>query len=191
MVQLLIVSVGRFWKLVVRVTYTGTPDTSRARSGRRCSPRLTFYLVKYDKYGGEFVEHHNWLVIKHGNSYYRRDDFDFSIDWSQTARTDENLETIARAFVLMSLPDYLDEEIVFFDWGEGSWPAGFGLHYNYGIKSWTKIQGLKLQWYFLFDEEGLLGVDGFAPERNVGDYIDVPFEELPVPPRQRLAYWRK
>jgi hypothetical protein len=154
-------------------------------------PDTVFYLVKYDLYGGEFAEHHNWLAIKRMGDYLIRDDFQLLLGGNHVFVTDENRETIARAFVLMSLPDYLDEEIVFSDWEEGSWPAGFGMHYNYRIKSWTKIQGLKFQWYFLFDEEGLLGVDGGAPERNVGDYIDVPFEELPVPPRQRLKYWRK
>jgi hypothetical protein len=154
-------------------------------------PRSTFYLVKYDQYGGEFVEHHNWLAIKKASSYLSRDDFQLMLELEQVVITDENRETVARAFVLMSLPDYLDEEIVFSDWEEGSWPAGFGLYYNYAITAWTKIQGLKFQWYFLFDEEGLLSVDGFAPERNVGEYIDVPFEELPVPSRQRLKYWRK
>ncbi len=154
-------------------------------------PGAVCYLVKYDRYGGEFIERHNRLVIKQTGDYLSRDDFNSMLEWEQVMITDENRETVARAFVLMSLPDYLDEEIVFSDWEEGSWPAGFGLHYNYAITAWTKIQGLKFQWYFLFDEDGLLAANGFAPEHNVGDYIDVPFEELPVPSRQKLDYWRK
>jgi hypothetical protein len=62
--------------------------------------------------------------------------------------------------------------------------------YHWSVIS-QHVTTTKFQWYFLFDEEGLLAANGFAPERNVGDYIDVPFEELPVPSRQKLDYWRK
>jgi hypothetical protein len=154
-------------------------------------PWAVFYLVKYDRYGGEFNEHHNQLIIEDWGERLSRDDFHRLLGANHIFVTNENRETVARAFVLISLPDYLDEEIVFSDWEEGSWSAGLGFYYNYKIKSWTKIQGIKYQWYFIFDEEGLLSGVGDVIEYGIGDYVDVPHEELPPPSYLTLEYWRK
>ncbi len=154
-------------------------------------PWAVFYLVKYDRYGGEFNEHRNRLIIEDWGDRLIRDDFHRLLGANHVFVTDENREMVARAFVLMSLADYLDEEIVFSDWEEGSWSAGLGLHYNYAITSWSRIQGLKMQWYFLFDDEGLFGATGYVVEHDVGDYIDVSHEELSPPSYLNLEYWRK
>ena len=154
-------------------------------------PYTEFYLVKYDRYGSEFVETRNVLIVEQDGRRFSLKEFHTLLGWNHIKITDENREPVAKAFVLMSLEDYLDEEIVFSDWEEGSWPSAIRMPYNYTITAWTKIQGLKFEWLFLFDEEGLFGAEGLAIERNIGDYIDVPFENLPTPSRIDLTYWRK
>ena len=158
-------------------------------------PRVKFYLVKYDVYENTYPRNppfrRSALIIKEWGDYLSREDFNLMLDWDQITVTDENRELVARTFVLMSLPDYLDEEIVFSGWEEGSWPSDINKPYNYAITSWTKIQGLKIQWLFIFHEGNLLTAWGEVIEHNVGDYIDVPFEELPPPLYTTLEYWRK
>ncbi len=102
--------------------------------------------------------------------------------------TDGNRELVAKAFALMTISDYLEEEIVFSDWEEGSWPGSFDWRYNYSLKAWTKIQGLKIRWWFIFQDDRLRVTDGAAIEHQVGDYIDVPFTKLSPPSRDTFTY---
>ncbi len=61
--------------------------------------------------------------------------------------------------------------------------------YNYAITVWTKIQGLRIEYLFVFDD-GLFGALGVVREYHTGEYIDVPFENLPLPSAGDLEYWR-
>jgi hypothetical protein len=130
------------------------------------------------------------LVVEYVGQRFSRDEFNLLLGYNGVVPGEGNFELVAKAFVLISLPDYLEEEIVFSDWQEGSWPSRIRRPYNYSITSWTRIQGIRIQWYFLFDEEGLHGAGAGAIEHNVGDYIDVPFEELSPPYYTELEYWR-
>jgi hypothetical protein len=157
-------------------------------------PWTVFYLVRYDEHVNTYPRHppsrHNTLVIHDWGDYLSREDFHRLLGGHQVMVTDENRELVARAFVLVSMPDYLEGEIVFSDWEEGSWPSDWAGPYSHRVTVWTKIQGVRMQWYFLFDDKGLLSAKGGIVEYNVGDYIDVPFERLPLE-RLDLEYWRK
>jgi len=88
----------------------------------------------------------------------------------------------------MTLADYLDGEIVFTDWMEGNWPAMTG-DFNYALVGWTEIQGLKVSWGFMFQNNRLTEVEGpFVSERHTGNYVDVSFDTLPWP-SPRTYYW--
>jgi hypothetical protein len=155
-------------------------------------PHTEFFLVKSDRYGGEFgPETHNRLIIESWwGERLGREDFHILMGGEHVSVTDENRELVAKAFVLIFLADYLEEEIIFSDGEEGSWPSDIRKSYDYRITAWTKIQGLEFEWLFMFHEGGVFGAEGVVTERNVGDYIDVPFERLPVPSGQELSYWR-
>ncbi|MEE8390642.1 MAG: hypothetical protein V3S14_07600 [Anaerolineae bacterium] len=155
-------------------------------------PYTEFFLVKADRYGGEFgPETHNRLIIEAWwDKRLSREDFHTLMGGEHVSVTDENRELVAKAFVLVFLADYLEEEIVFSDGEEGSWPSDIRKPFDYRITAWTRIQGLKFEWLLMFHEGEIFGAEGLVIERNVGDYIDVPFERLPVPSMQQLSYWR-
>ncbi len=158
-------------------------------------PRAEFFLIKYDRAskGWRVPQQNSVLVIEQdGQRYYDYDDrtFERLLTTNHVVITSTNRELVAKAFVLIALPDYLEEEIVFSDWKQGSWPSRIALPYNYMLIEWTKIQGLKIGWWFIFDE-GLYNARGAVMEFNIGNYIDVPFERLPLPSPERLEYWRR
>ncbi len=153
-------------------------------------PNTKFILAKSYLYGNEpGARRRNQLIIEHATSRYDLSDFQRLLDANRIVVTDQNRELVAKAFVLMALPDYLDEDIVFSDWKEGSWPSEWWEPYNYTITAWTKIQGLKIRWRFLFREGRLPVVRGVIIEQNIGDYIDVSFRTLPPPSQEQLTYW--
>ncbi len=157
-------------------------------------PDANFSLVEYNLYGrGESgaQNHHVLIAEQWGDRLRFEKDFQLLMGLNHIRVTDENRELVAKAFVLTALSDYLAEDIVFSDWEEGSWPGPVRLRYNYSITAWTEIQGLEIEWVFLFDKEGLLGAEGFVVESNIGDYIDVPFNRLPPPSHENLTYWRQ
>ncbi len=112
---------------------------------------------------------------------YSAETFDRLLAANSITITDENRELVAKAVALMMLPDYLEEEITFYDWAETDRYAILDWHYNYTLMAWTKIQGLKVQWWFMFEDGHLRLSDGGVRERQVGDYIDVPFTKLAPP----------
>jgi hypothetical protein len=155
-------------------------------------PRTNFFLVKTTLYGSESSRQSNWLIVEQDGQRYTAKTFDRLLEANGIATiTDENRELVAKAFALMTIPDYLEAEVAFTKWEEGSWPSSIRLDYNYALTAWTKIQGLKAQWRFLFYEGLLIGANGYVPEYGIGDYIDVPFERLPGPSPDSLSYWRR
>jgi hypothetical protein len=106
--------------------------------------------------------------------------------------TEQNRETVAKAFVLMALAYYLDGDVVFSDAGEIDVQGGLpSERYNFGITAWTKLQGLKITYGFLFEKGRLLQVAGSVIEPYTGDYIDVPPElfPYPVPLPLNFSFW--
>ncbi|MCX7683192.1 MAG: hypothetical protein N2508_14710 [Anaerolineae bacterium] len=141
-------------------------------------PTARFLLIEYDLYGGEFVQHRTILFAEQDGQRYLLPR-DLKVLFDPVVVTDENRELVARALVLMLLPDYLRGEIVFSDAREidkqGVAPYE---RYNYAITAWTQIRGLKIEWWFVFYGGHLIYASGEIVERNVGEYIDVPPEEL-------------
>jgi len=156
------------------------------------SPETEFFVVKRVVHGGEYPQQHNMLVIEQDGQHYTAETFDRLLEANGiTEITDENRELVARALVLMTLPDYLEEEITFSELVEGDWPAPLGFRYNYALTVWTKMQGLSIGYHFLFDQGRLRMIRGIVGARNTGDYIDVSLEELPGPSKDSMthSYW--
>ncbi len=154
-------------------------------------PQTEFFLVKtYLVSGGEPEEGggpRNWLIIEHDGQRYTADTFDRLLKANGVITiTNENRELVAKAFALMTIPDYLEEEIVFTEWEKGDWPASFGERYNYRLTAWTRILGLRPRWNFIFRDGRLREADGGVLEYQVGDYIDVP--NLMPPSRDAFLY---
>ncbi len=143
-----------------------------------------FFLVKGYLYGeGSGGGPRNLLIVEHDGQRYTAETFDRLLKANGVITiTDENRELVAKAFALMTIPDYLEEDVVFTEWEVGEWESGRYIYTNY-LKAWTKIQGLEIWWWFEFQDNQLKTVTKLGVgEYHIGDYIDVPFFDLPLPP---------
>ena len=155
-------------------------------------PQTEFFLVERILHGGEFAQQRDLLIIEQDGQRYSPETFDRLLAANDiTTITDDNREQVARALVLITLSNYLEEEITFSDLEEGNWPAPLDFHYNYALTAWTKIQGLKIEYFFLFDQGRLRMARGHVNELETGDYIEVPLETMPAPSNESLtfSYW--
>ena len=155
-------------------------------------PQAEFYLVKYDLDRGETVQGRqgNLLVLEQDGqrlSLFPDRMFEQLLETNHIVITDQNQEQVARALVLLRLPDYLGNEIIFCDWREWEGPCIYDIPFNFAIDVWTEINGLKLEWVFMFHEQKLLAAKGFIIENGVGDYVD---SEVSTPSREILTYDR-
>jgi len=151
----------------------------------RLFPHTDFYVIGLLGHSEVTIYDNSYrrdLVAWQNGQYYNAETYDRLLDANGIVITDTNREEIAQAFVLMTLLDYLEEEITFSDWTQGDWPAGFGDRFSHSIKVWTRIQGLKMTYFFAFENDNLWEVDrGINIESHVGNYINVPFEMLRIP----------
>jgi len=144
-------------------------------------PQTKFFLVAAKSVGGETSTTHNLLAIEQNGQRYQAETFDSLLEVNQIVITDQNRELVAKAFALITLKDYLEEQIDFTDWQAGKWE---GRHtFDHYLKAWTKIQGIEFWWWFTFEGSQLKFVtrDGIS-DYHIGNYIDVPFRTLPLPP---------
>ncbi|MCP4544263.1 MAG: hypothetical protein GY832_44690 [Chloroflexi bacterium] len=145
-------------------------------------PDTDFYLVELGGYRPDSTEPYSSrrrLAAWYDDKHYTAETFDRLLKANGVTITDENRELVAKAFALMTIPDYLKEEIIFIEWVEGDWRT---LHnYDHYLKAWTKIQGLEIWWWFDFADNQLRFVSRSDVNKHVGDYIDVSVIELPPP----------
>jgi len=162
-------------------TEYGTPQQVSCPEWDALFPDTRLYLVPWvDHYKGEKEQRHDILAL-YKRHWYDAETFDQLLRVYDITITDDKRELVAKAFVLMTLAGYLDREVVFTDWQHGNWPARFGRSFNYSFTVWTKIQGLKTQWFFSFESNQFKFCRRMDSLYHVGDYIDVPFEILPMP----------
>jgi len=153
-------------------------------------PDTDFYLIGLAGRNANELYDHSYrrrLAAWQDDQYYSAETFDRLLAANGIVVTDENRETVARAFALMTIYGYLEEEVDFTEWGEVEVEPGA---FAYCLEAWTKIGGLELQWCFVFGD-GRLSV-AWGPDilqYYVGDYIDVPPDELPpLPPPTRYVF---
>jgi hypothetical protein len=154
-------------------------------------PNTTFFLVKRNVRDQEKGFQRNWLIAKQGDERFTIETFGSLLDANNIVSTDAVREQIVKAFVLMSLPDYMDDEIRFSNWGQTNQRSIIPINYNYTITVWTKIQGLRFRWSFIFYEDKFIAAAANPPEYHVGEYIDIPFDVLPIPSSNSFDYWNK
>jgi hypothetical protein len=142
-------------------------------------PDTNFYLIGLQRIENpednrEGYRQDNFVIAQQDDKRYTVDSYDKLLAANGMAITDERREQIARSFALMTLANYLEKEIVFQSWEEGSWPAAFDLRYNYKLKLWTEIQGFTVDYLFWFEQDRLLMVRWDTTQTNSGDYIEEP-----------------
>jgi hypothetical protein len=153
---------------------------------RRLFPEAQFFLIKttsvqkgYEEmlHGGGFRTN-DWIVAIQKGQRYEVGSFPRLLDANSIVIGDENREQVAQAFVLMTLPYYIEHEIRFSEAKEVDVRGAFSFErFNYGITAWTKLQGLKVGYLFNFENGRVLQVGGSVVQQGVGEHIPVP----PVP----------
>lgn len=149
-----------------------------------------FYLVEVDQVNLWESKRCTWLVTRQDCKIYSSQTFGHLLEANSVVVTEQNRETVARAFVLMSLSgEYLKEKIIMSKLQEADIQGRFSFeHYSYAMDAWTERGGLTLNYLFGFDEGGLKFAEGYVTKYGVGDYIDVPRETLCGPYPDFLTY---
>jgi hypothetical protein len=143
-------------------------------------PKTEFYVVRRLLVGSELPKQSNLLIVEQDGQQYTPKTFDILLAANRIKINDDNQELIAKALALMTLPDYLENEITFTKWEvDTTQPAPF----DYCLTAWTKIQGLVLKWCFMFSnpQYELIAAGPEVDQDRSGDYIDVSNIDLPYP----------
>jgi hypothetical protein len=119
------------------------------------------------------------LVAWQDGRAYSAETFDTLLKANDIVVTDTNRELVAKALVLMTLPDYLEKGITFSDSENVDEPGVFSFErFNYTLTAWTELQGLKIPYLFFFQQGQLRIALWKTSEYGTGTYIDVPSGEL-------------
>jgi hypothetical protein len=140
-------------------------------------PETDFYLEEYDTYGGDDppVVTYYRLIVEQGGQQYGKWNYDQLLAANRIEITDDNRELVARAFALMTISDYLSEEVIFEAWTPNLEPD-YKAYDAYDMKAWTRFGGMEIGWLFMFDyyDCPLFMFGPSTLQYRVGDYVKTP-----------------
>lgn len=148
-----------------------------------------FYIIRTITYTDDVPYQHNLLLVRNDKDGYVPVSIPQLLNVNGVVISAENYEAMARSLVMMELPDFIEYEVRFLDWEEGSWPSPIRMSFNYRMIAWTQLGGFKIQYYFLFHEGQLLGAEGRILDEEYGDFITIPLEGPRAPSSESLTYW--
>lgn len=96
--------------------------------------------MKRNVLGQESGFQQNLLIAEQTGQQYNADSFQHLLGANSVVITDTNRELVAKAFVLMTLADYIENQIVFSNWGSSDRPSILRLHYNYALSAWKRFK---------------------------------------------------
>lgn len=144
----------------------------------RLFPNTFFYQIRFhQRTQDEFTDQVNsrLFIAWQDGRRYGPGNYDELLALNEIDITDDNRELVAQAFALMTLPDYLTNEIIFNKWESGEWD---GRHrYTHRLVGWTRLEGLNVNWWFQFNDGNLrLATRAAVANAHTGDYTAAPFE---------------
>jgi hypothetical protein len=153
-------------------------------------PKTRFYLVRSMAHSGESEVQNNYIIIEQDGKRYTDKTFDQLLDVNGIDISDENSELIAKALALMTLSDYLTDEITFTKWEEDTTPPP--ANFDYCLTAWTEIQGYELKWGFVFSDSmyELIAAGPEVVQEKTGDFTEAPEFTLPFPMPQYYYFTR-
>lgn len=119
-----------------------------------CSLRL----ICFDGYSRDYGEGYNYdLAAWYDGQVYTAKTFHRLLEATNDMTTipEEKRELVAKAVILLTLPDYFGEEITLSNLRQKDnlgWTLGPEFEYNYILGVWTKLGGRKLSYRFYFDK---------------------------------------
>jgi hypothetical protein len=127
------------------------------------------------------------VLAQQDGRIYRVNDFPQLLDANGIVISDQNRELVMKAFALMTLGAYLEDDVHFNDPEAIDLTSGLS-HYTYRLKIWTKLQGVELAYLFEFYNSRLGDIRGGLIEPHTGDYHEVPIEQLPLLTQNDISY---
>lgn len=130
-------------------------------------PGTNVYHIRLDGRNREYGRSYGYEIVAwHEGRAYTAKSFHRLLEvYDITTVNDENRELVVKALVLLTLPDYFDEneEITLSDLRAGDnlgWTLGPEFEFNYALTVRAEFRGLTLSYRFLFDGQGYLrGLD--------------------------------
>lgn len=116
---------------------------------------------------------------------YTQDQFRELLKANNVGITAQNQQDVMKAFVLMTLGERVTNQVTF-SFGASDKTLLDGTTYSAKVDVWTKIQGLQYEYHFAIEQGVIIDAFGAMTKRGVGDYIDVPFDTLPLPTTSQL-----
>ncbi len=113
--------------------------------------RSPYELPAHQEQDGGFRHH---IVAWQTGEAYPIEHFARLLERNGVLVTDENRESIARALALMSIPNHLNGEVRFLEWGP--WLKTYDENFTHSLYAWTEIWGCSSTWLFEFSEHALL-----------------------------------
>jgi hypothetical protein len=141
-------------------------------------PDANFYLITYMAFDEANLispdPHSPELIVEQDGRNYTARSFDQLLTANNILIADENRELVAQAFALMTLDEYVAEEIIFINWELVDLQRGFS-HFDSHLQAWTKLGGLEIEWYLGFKGERLdVAVGPAVINSKTGNYIPLP-----------------
>jgi hypothetical protein len=149
-----------------------TPQKIKRAEWEMLFPNTKFYIAPWvDHYMGR-IQRRNTLFVFQDEQWYEAKTYDLLLEANKVVITDENRELAAKAWALMTIPDYLENEVVFTKWQAVEMPKA--LHnFNYCLEGWTKLKGLQIKWWFVFSGTQLKIASGPGIQKyQAGEYLD-------------------
>lgn len=165
------------WELAECFFPTGELEIITRPEWEELFPEAVFYLVELGLWrSGEALPAHQkqdggthvQIVAWQAGEAYPLGQFTRLLAQNEVPVTAENRERIARALALMSMPNHLNGEVRFLEWGPI--PRSFDPHATHILEAWTEIWGCRAAWYFEFSDQDLLAVLVKRPKCYLDEY---------------------
>lgn len=152
----------------------------------RLLPNTEFFLAKGVGVNREYLnvpdgaayKTNYWIIAFQKGRMYEISQFPALLSANDIGVTEQNRSLVTRAFVLMALPYYIENDVVFLD--SQTVDQKFDAEqYNYETTVWTKLHGLQINYFFFFDgpiggRARLQRVTGYIAQYQTGEgYIPV------------------
>lgn len=148
----------------------------------RLFSQTPFYLIKFER----LVNIH-WgprqltrVVAWQNKQPYKAKDFAQLLQTNNIVIKEENQLEIAQAFALLSIPKFIERDVVFTDWREVEIKQS--IPYNRLLQAFTKEQDIEFKWWFLF-EENKINIERLQNRYTSPPSMDLWPQIRPISPR--------
>ena len=167
----------------------GTPQKITRPEWKSLFPKTQFYIAPWiDHYKGE-AKKQNTLFALQGEQQYEVKTYDRLLEANSIVITDGNRELVAKVWALMTIPEFLSEDVKFTSWVLNQDPRYADLDV-YDLTGWAKLGGVELTWTIAFRhrEYKLVTLGPDITQTGVGNFIEIP-DGVPIPQKNAFYFF--